>query len=309
MSNDVYPSPFRGLAFTVTKTPQFSNILQSSASLAEVTIAQTANPVWAWQLVYEVLFNDARSTAGFSPYTDLQELMGFFLKQQGRFSNFLYLDPDDNAVGPAISSNGANLAPAATGTPSATAALQLVNDGAGNYYTPLQRNLGGQFYEDVTDLNAAGTYGGAAQAIYVNGALAKGYLVAGPGLAIPGHSFGGLYVPWAWRAGHAYALGDTIIDPAGHLQKATTAGTSGGTIPTFNDAGSTTPDGVGTLVWTDQGAAAGVTGQFSFYFRVRFDADQQDFEKFVYNLWTIGGSEGRNGSGSLKLVTSRVPLI
>ena len=58
-----------------------------------------------------------------------------------------------------------------------------------------------------------------------------------------------------WLPNHAYALNTAILDPAGHIQKVTTAGTSGTVIPTFNDAGGTTPDGPGSLVWTDQGAA------------------------------------------------------
>jgi hypothetical protein len=55
-----------------------------------------------------------------------------------------------------------------------------------------------------------------------------------------------------WAASTAYALGAEILDPAGHIQKVTTAGTSGSSIPTFNDSSGTTTDG--SAVWTDQGA-------------------------------------------------------
>jgi hypothetical protein len=55
-----------------------------------------------------------------------------------------------------------------------------------------------------------------------------------------------------WQANHAYALGAVIVDAANHVQKCTTPGTSGSTIPTFNDAGGTTSDGP-TLVWADTG--------------------------------------------------------
>lgn len=41
----------------------------------------------------------------------------------------------------------------------------------------------------------------------------------------------------------AYALGQVILDPAGHYQQVTIAGTSGGTTPTFNDTGGTTTSG------------------------------------------------------------------
>jgi hypothetical protein len=101
------------------------------------------------------------------------------------------------------------------------------------------------------------------------------------------------------------------------------AGTSGASAPAFNDAGGATPDGAGTLIWEDQGYYAGpaapVTAQFHFYFRVRFDADSQDFEKFAGigssagqppagqggGYWTVGGSESQNGSGTLVLRTAR----
>ena len=52
----------------------------------------------------------------------------------------------------------------------------------------------------------------------------------------------------AWVAATAYTIGQIIIDAAGNLQRCTTAGTSGGSAPTWNTGG-TTADG-GTLVWT-----------------------------------------------------------
>lgn len=135
------------------------------------------------------------------------------------------------------------------------AQLGVVTDGAGNYYSPIQRTLDGNFWEDITDLN-----GGIA--VYANGSPTTNFTIEGPGLALPGYSFMGLYLKW-------------IAPPA---------------IP--------------------------VTAQFQFYFRVRFESDEQDFEKFlntgtqVANVhsggyWTIGGSEAQNGSGTLKLTTAR----
>ncbi len=59
--------------------------------------------------------------------------------------------------------------------------------------------------------------------------------------------------PGVWQALHDYTLGQWIIDGANHLQHVTTAGTSGAIIPAFDDSGGTTPDGIGTLVWTDEG--------------------------------------------------------
>lgn len=317
MSLPVFPS-LPGLTFTSLKTPAFKTLNASSANGYEVRIAESINPIWSWELIFDFLHD--YFWGSFMTVSELRTLMGFYNAQSGMFASFLYTDPDDNYVGPALVS-------AAPNTP--LAQLQLVNDGLGNYYSPIQRTLDGVFYEDITDLNGA-------IAVYANGSLASvgtgtgQYEVLGPGLALPGNSYLGMYLKWgqslaAWASGTVYALNAEILDPAGHVQKATTGGTSGSTIPTFNDSGGTTTEGPDTLVWTDQGYYAGpsapITAQFHFYFRVRFDADDQDFEKFLGigsaagappsgqggGWWTIGGSESQNGKGSLKLRTARPP--
>jgi len=59
-----------------------------------------------------------------------------------------------------------------------------------------------------------------------------------------------------WQASHSFALNSAIVDPAGNLQKVTTAGTSGATQPTFNgSSGGTTSDG--GVTWTNAGPAIG----------------------------------------------------
>lgn len=245
MSNDVYPgssasSVVRGLAFTVVKRPAFNTIVQGGPSGAEFRQSQMQNPLWQFKLIYEVLFDNNINVGAGAIYTDLQTLMGFFLSHKGQFNDFLFTDPDDNFMGPALTG----------GTPNTLAQLSVVTDGSGNFYSPVQRNLGG-FYEDVTDLNPANTI-----TVYANGVLKSpgtDYTIAGPGLALPTSSYAGLYLHWL--------------------------------------AGSPT---------------APVTAQFNFYFRVRFETDDQDFEKFVNQLWTIGGSEGKQGKGTLSLVTSRL---
>ena len=236
MSNALYPSLVKGLTYTVLKTPEFSTLVQKSPNGSELRIPQTQNPLWHWSLIYEYLydaFNTPDNTMPYAPYTDLQALMGFFLARQGQNDDFLFLDPDDNYVGPALIGSSPNL----------QAQLQLVTDGAGNWYTPIQRNLVGGFWEDITDI--------ATIQVYANGVRARNYSLNGPGLALPGQSFMGLYLQW-------FSLPATPI-----------------------------------------------TAQFNFYFRVRFETDTQDFEKFMAELWTIGGDNSKNGSGMLKLVSSR----
>lgn len=320
MSNSIFPSPFRGLAYTVTKTPEFSTIVQKSPAFVDLRIAQSQNPAWSYQLIYEVLFADvARSTGAFAPYSDLQELMGFYLARQGMFDDFLLNDVDDNTVtnqAMQLVSDATNpISAAVVGSSAGTgfvtgdyvsvvggggtggvlqvslaisgaiSTLAIVNGGSGYttttgaalvaltgagagsptanitavtlYYTPLQRNMGGQFLEDVTDLNPLNGSGlvvkanGVTQTAGTCGGGGTTFELHGPGLAIPGASFGGMYLKWCAQP---------------------------------------TPP---------------ITASFSFYFRVRFATDKQDFEKFVNNLWTVGGSESKNGAGTLKLTTSR----
>lgn len=74
-------------------------------------------------------------------------------------------------------------------------ALSLANDGAGNYYSPLQRNMGGQFLEDVTDLNTNNI----PLTVWANGVIPSiGYTIEGPGYSFPGYSFSGLVLKWAY---------------------------------------------------------------------------------------------------------------
>ena len=77
--------------------------------------------------------------------------------------------------------------------------------------------------------------------------------VGSPGAnLIPSGDFTGWLVTGpVWAATNAYNLDDIVVDAAFHTQKVTTAGTSGGTIPTFDDMGGTTSDG--SVTWTDQG--------------------------------------------------------
>jgi hypothetical protein len=296
----VYPGNIPGLGFTVTKTPEFSTLVQDATNKYSTRLSQYSNPFWHWILVYNFLHDYAWGQ--FNYVSELKTLLGFFNSQQGQFGTFLFNDPSDNYVGPALSTatwvpgvmyglnqgvldaanhwqqvttagiSGATIPTFndtggttgdgsvvwtdrgvyASGFPNCPLAqLQVVTDGAGNYYSPIQRTLDGNSYEDITDLNGGIT-------VYANGVLQIGYpesgfnyQILGPGLAVPGASFMGMYLKWT-------------AEPAGPI-----------------------------------------TVQFNFYFRTRFETDSQDFEEFLHNIWTIGGDDSRNGSGMLKLCTAR----
>jgi len=240
MSNDVYPGLIRGLDVNVLKTPEFSTVVQRSPNFSEVRIVQSQNPRIHWVLTYNYLKDHYDDYSAYVPYSDFEELYGFFLARQGQFDDFLYLDPDDNFVGPAMIGS----------TPNPLATMQVVNDGV-TYYTPLQIFYGGQFYYDVTDLNGAVMVydAGLPQTAGVD------YTLLGPGLSVAGLSFNSKYLRWT--------------------------------------APPTTP----------------VTVQFSYFFRVRFEGDTLDFQRFLRGLFALGGPYDQMGSGSVKFMTCQTVSV
>lgn len=102
--------------------------------------------------------------------------------------------PTFSTVGGSVTSGSARFTDQGVFPGSRAQALDLVTDGA-FYYSPIQRNFGGQFLEDVTDLNTT-AYG---LKIWANGVLKSSgsdYTLLGPGLAVPGASYEGMYVKW-----------------------------------------------------------------------------------------------------------------
>src|ERR1700690_2981314 len=297
----------RGLTYPVMKSGEFGTTVAAAPNLYEQRIANYTNPRWHWTLIWNYLKSSTTDVSTlYSPYSDYQTLQGFYLAQAGENTSFLFLDPSDNSVGPAMQTAGwrANWTPivnaiivvsanawqattvtgptgwsqpafggssqtdnlltwtklgTASGTyPNPDAQLQIVTDGT-YYYSPLQRNFGGQFLEDITDLNTTTAIGGSALAVYADGVLqtaGTNYTLMGPGLYTPTGSYLGMYLKWT--------AGSPVVSPTGPI-----------------------------------------TAQFNFFFRVRFETDDLDFEQFLSNVWTIGGPDSRNGAGYLKLMTAR----
>jgi hypothetical protein len=83
-----------------------------------------------------------------------------------------------------------------------------------------------------------------------------------------------------WAASSPYAIGQSIIDPAGHVQKVSTAGQSGTTEPVWNDIGSFTVDQAGLLasgvIWQDNGISGldGSGGNLTYTFVAALDNTQ-----------------------------------
>ena len=174
MSNNVYPSNLPGLGYSVMKAPEASVIIQSSPSFSELRILQTQNPIWHFELLYDFIRDNPLRMVG-PTYTDLQVMMGFFLQQGMSYDSFLFTDPDDKTVN--------------------NFAQQIVTDGT-VYYTPLQRSMGGLFLEDITDLNPLDGSAMTVTANNVTKTLGVDFTVNGPGLAVAGNSFSGMYLTW-----------------------------------------------------------------------------------------------------------------
>lgn len=76
-----------------------------------------------------------------------------------------------------------------------------------------------------------------------------------------------------WQPNTIYNIDTIIIDPANHVQKITTAGTSGASQPAWDDKGGTTADN--TIIWQDMGPAGLGTGTiFTYVFKNQLDNTQ-----------------------------------
>ncbi len=103
----------------------------------------------------------------------------------------------------------------------------------------------------VETVMTAGTSGGTTP-VWTNSAGAK--KTDGSVVWIDQGALNATTIP-SWVAGHTYIAPTTrIIDSLGNVQVSTTPGTSGPSAPAWNTTpGGTTPDGTGTLVWTNAG--------------------------------------------------------
>jgi len=133
MSSSVFPT-LPGMTFDIKKRPQFSTIIQRTASGKEIRSALMSYPLWQFEIGFDVL----RSSAA---YAEFQTLAGFFLQMMGNYDTFLFNDTSDNSVTAQLFGTG----------DASTISFQLV------------RALGG-FTEPIQNVNGA-------PAIYVSGVL------------------------------------------------------------------------------------------------------------------------------------------
>ncbi|HWK45132.1 MAG TPA: DUF2460 domain-containing protein [Stellaceae bacterium] len=134
-----------GLAFDVKRRPFFSTRIQTSASGREVRAPLFVNPLWEWDLTYQLLRSDAA-------HLEWQTLLGFYLQQRGPYTPFYFTDLSDFQLTNQVIATG---------------------DGSTTIF-PVVRNLGG-FVEPVGGINT-----GAPISLSIGGqAQVAGYAISG----------------------------------------------------------------------------------------------------------------------------------
>jgi uncharacterized protein (TIGR02217 family) len=139
MSDPIFPD-LAGLAWTVTKTPNFSTRTQRGTSGRELRLIDQPLAIWDFSLNYDFLRdqNDTRAGAGIGPgvgHNELRTLMGFYLSRQGSFATFLFDDPTDNTVVGLGDATGV-MGPG-DGVSVSTSLLRQLLPGAGQYTEPV----------------------------------------------------------------------------------------------------------------------------------------------------------------------------
>lgn len=172
MSDSVFPS-IRGLAWPVKRIPEMNTLQQRSPGGYSTQVALYQNPIWRWDLKYNYILDDPSNLQmGFTD-TDWRTLVGFFLARRGSFDDFLFHDVADDSA--------------------ADAPLVIVNDGAGTFYSPVQRKIG-EFEEDITDLIGGNVMGSIA--VKNNGTPTVDFLLGTGGFTTGSQSYDGLYLQW-----------------------------------------------------------------------------------------------------------------
>jgi Conserved hypothetical protein 2217 (DUF2460) len=298
MSNAIYPT-VKGLTWTVLKTPKFNSIVQSAANKTEVRIAQTQNPTYTWELIYEWLydyFNSPNNTMPYSPQTDFRTMLGFFLARKGMFDDFLFDDPSDDWVGPQTWKARYDFKP---GT--------IIIDPAGHG----QLWSGGGTGLTLPTFNDSGGSVGDGSGSWADQGVFTGSTAQTLQLVTDGTFY---YSPLQRYMGALFYEDVTDLNTSVNPLRIWANGvlkTGSGTDYTLMGPGLSIPgySFMGMYVKWVSMPTAPITAAFNFYFRVRFLSDDIDFEQFMQQLWTIGGGSGKNGRGMLELTTSRPSAV
>lgn len=250
-----------GITYSVHKKPYFKTRVVESAAGGEVRTSFMEYPRWDFEFSYEFL--EDRSGAESS----LKTIMGFFLQMRGSFDTFLLKDPDDYLV---------------------EYGLCGTSDGATTQF-PFTRTLGG-FAEKVNQVDTANTI-----AVYHQIDEAGTIPAMAPYEITTVHSA-------AFHRDAGVLKGTTPMTKVTGAPAAGQYSVSAG-VYTFNaaDAGAAVTITYGyevsdllysvrqpNFILFDSAPSAGeIYADFQFFFACRFLDDQQDFEKFMDQLWSM----------------------
>jgi len=91
----IYPQNLPGLSAQVTRRPKFSVEVQNHASGGEARFAYASEPLWEWDIGYDLLRDGMRNGRS---YDELRQIVGLFLACGGALTGFQFRDPDDACV-------------------------------------------------------------------------------------------------------------------------------------------------------------------------------------------------------------------
>jgi hypothetical protein len=320
LSLAIYPNAVRGGKWPSMKTANFNTIVQKAANQYTLRIVQSQNPIWDFSLTYEYLKdNPADVVASLSPYTDYRYLQGFLLANQGQYAEFLYDDLYDDTIGMTSQPGGTVYHPSAFKT--SIYPTQEFYYPTGSYVVDTQSTPHLQL---VTKGGVSGSSIPSWTSTTVSGSMTmsdQGTFSGSNAQQVPLVSDGALsptfYSPVQRNFAGQFLEDITDLNTTVYSLKVWANGTlqtGGGVNYTLSSTPGLAVPGYSYqglyLTWAGTSSpATPITMLGQFYFRVRLASDAQDIEQFLSQVWTLGGSESKNGSGVLKLTSSRVGLI
>ena len=90
-----YPRHLPGLAWSKVRRPKHNVSVQTHQSGGEVRMSYWSEPLWEWDLTYELLRDGFR---GGRALDELLQIEGLFLASTGSLTGFRFHDDDDNRV-------------------------------------------------------------------------------------------------------------------------------------------------------------------------------------------------------------------
>jgi hypothetical protein len=274
MTDRIYPV-FTGLAFSVTKTPNWGTRMQRSVSGRTLRTSDYVNPIWTFKLIYAVLHDFA--WCSYTSPTELRTMMDFFNSSAGAFDAFLLNDPTDNTV---------------IGQP-LPAALSSVDtfsiDGPGtNYSEGDEVSLaGGTSTAPATWTVTSVDGGGGITGLDVVNPGAYSIVPGTSGIATTTNGSGSgalIGVPWVTTIQLVRQLAPGGF-PEAIIAPNIVSNLYYGGVP--QSGWSVDPDtGLVTVTSPFFSTQPAITADFTYYFRVYFP-DALDFEEFAHGYWQI----------------------